>query len=222
MTGYTASEVAREEPDASLKSGLTPPEVYEDLWRTITAGGSWQGELQNRRKDGSLFWERVQISAVRGPGGLIRNYVAVNEDITERRRAADALKRTQRMLMQSQKMEAIGRLAGGVAHDFNNLLSVILGHSERVREEIGADHPSRGRIDQIAWAAEKAGGLTKQLLAFSRSAGARAEGDPPRQRRGRRAQDARSDHRRGRRAGRWRCRRAWAASGPTRGRWSRS
>ncbi len=167
LTGYSAAEVLGKNPRI-VKSGLTSPGVYENLWRTISSGASWQGELQNRRKDGSLFWENVQISAVRAPGGLIRNYVAVKEDVTERRRAADALKRTQRMLTQSQKMEAIGRLAGGVAHDFNNLLSVILGHTERVREEIGPDHPSRGRIEQVAWAAEKAGGLTKQLLAFSR------------------------------------------------------
>ncbi len=167
LTGYSAAEVLGKNPRI-VKSGLMSPGVYENLWRTISSGASWQGELQNRRKDGSLFWENVQISAVRAPGGLIRNYVAVKEDVTERRRAADALKRTQRMLTQSQKMEAIGRLAGGVAHDFNNLLSVILGHTERVREEIGPEHPSRSRIEQVAWAAEKAGGLTKQLLAFSR------------------------------------------------------
>jgi PAS domain S-box-containing protein len=167
VTGYTASEVLGKNPSI-VKSGLTPPEVYRELWRAITLGGSWQGELQNRRKDGSLFWEHVQISAVRGRGSWIRNYVAVNEDITERRRAAEALKHTEQMLMQSQKMEAIGRLAGGVAHDFNNLLSVILGHTERLRNEIDPGHPGRGRVDQIVWAAERAGGLTKQLLAFSR------------------------------------------------------
>ncbi len=167
VSGYAAAEVLGKNPRI-LKSGLTPTDVYEGLWQSISKGASWQGELQNRRKDGSVFWARVQISAVRAPGGRIRNYVAVEEDVTEARRAAEALRHTEQMLVQSQKMEAIGRLAGGVAHDFNNLLSVILGHTERLRSEIDASPASRDRIDQIAWAAEKAGTLTRQLLAFSR------------------------------------------------------
>jgi len=86
----------------------------------------------------------------------------------ERRLAEDALQESEAKLRQAQKMEAIGRLAGGVAHDFNNLLTAILGYGEIVSEEIGDAHPARNDLEQILDAARRAATLTRQLLAFSR------------------------------------------------------
>ncbi len=80
----------------------------------------------------------------------------------------EARRQAQHQLLQSQKMEAIGRLAGGVAHDFNNLLSVIEGHGELLRAEVGKESPGRKRVEEILWAAERAASLTRQLLAFTR------------------------------------------------------
>jgi signal transduction histidine kinase/CheY-like chemotaxis protein len=145
-----------------------PPETYRDLWDTITSGGQWQGELLNRRKDGSLFWEIASISAVRDAAGRTTHFVAVKEDVTARKEDQERLRQTELQLQQAQKMEAIGRLAGGVAHDFNNLLSVIVGHGERLRQELGPDHPGQRRVGQVLWSADKAAGLTRHLLAFSR------------------------------------------------------
>jgi len=84
-TGYPLAEVLGQNPRL-LKSGLNPPETYEDLWRTITAGQPWQGELQNRNKDGDLYWESATISPVTDETGRITHYIAVKENITDRKR----------------------------------------------------------------------------------------------------------------------------------------
>ncbi len=91
ITGYSPAEVNGENPRI-LQSGQTPSEVYEDLWRTITAGEVWRGEMVNRRKDGSVYWDASSISAVRDEHGTITHFVAIKEDVTERRQAAGELR----------------------------------------------------------------------------------------------------------------------------------
>jgi two-component system, cell cycle sensor histidine kinase and response regulator CckA len=113
-----------------------------------------------KRKDGSSIAVRVSGRAVSN-GGKTKTFELFAEDVTERR----AL---EQQLRQSQKMEAIGRLAGGVAHDFNNLLMVISGYSEFLLDRLGGDATLRGPAQEIARAAERATSLTRQLLAFSR------------------------------------------------------
>jgi two-component system, cell cycle sensor histidine kinase and response regulator CckA len=167
VTGYTLEECLGQNPRI-LKSGETPPEVYEDMWRTISAGGEWRGELCNRRKDGKLIWERSSISGVSSDDGAIMHFVALKEDITEQRRSEAALRQSQLQLLQSTKMEAVGRLAGGVAHDFNNLLGVIVGYADLLLRGLPEGDPQRSRVEQIARAAGRAADLTRQLLAFSR------------------------------------------------------
>jgi len=88
--------------------------------------------------------------------------------VIERARAGEALRRSQAQLLQAQKMEAVGRLAGGVAHDFNNILGVILGYGEMALNELAATHPAQARVRETIRAAERAATLTRQLLAFSR------------------------------------------------------
>jgi PAS domain S-box-containing protein len=90
ITGYSAAEAIGQNP-CLLKSGEMRPEVYEDLWATITQGEVWEGELLNRKKDGQLFWESAIISPVKDSNGEITHYVAVKEDITERKKAGAAL-----------------------------------------------------------------------------------------------------------------------------------
>jgi PAS domain S-box-containing protein len=160
ISGYSRAEVIGQNPRI-LKSGHQDAAFYRRMWETLARGEVWKGRLVNRRKDGTLFQEDATIGPVRDASGRLVNYVAVKRDVTTEMRL-------ERQLMQAQKMEAIGRLAGGVAHDFNNLLGVIVGYGEITRRKLRDDDPLTGKVDQILKAAERAAGLTRQLLAFSR------------------------------------------------------
>ncbi len=160
VTGYTYHEVRGENPRI-LKSGFRSKEEYKELWDTITAGHEWQGEFQNKRKNGELYWEHASISPIKSESGEITHFLAVKEDITER-------KRLQQQLIQAQKMESIGNLAGGIAHDFNNLLTVINGHAEISLIKLEKEHPAHRDMISILHAGKRAENLTRQLLAFSR------------------------------------------------------
>lgn len=89
-TGYTADEAIGQNP-RMLKSGVTPDESYEELWKTISSGNEWKGELCNKSKDGEIYWENVTIAPLMGRDGVITHYVAVKEDITEQRQLREDL-----------------------------------------------------------------------------------------------------------------------------------
>jgi two-component system cell cycle sensor histidine kinase/response regulator CckA len=167
LTGYSAQEVIGKNPRV-LKSGQTPAAIYENLWRTLGAGEEWRGEFCNRKKSGELYWEDAAIAAVRDVNGTVTHLFAVKEDITARKQAAEVLQKTREQFLQSQKLEAIGQLAGGVAHDFNNLLSVIRGYTEILLARIPPEDATHHTLETIRHAADRAAGLTRQLLAFSR------------------------------------------------------
>jgi len=160
LTGYTAAEAIGQTPRL-LKSGRHPLAFYEQMWATITHGQQWRGTTSNRKKNGEIFQQRINISPVRDDSGQITHFVAIAEDITE-------FLRLEQQLLQAQKMEAIGLLAGGVAHDFNNLLTIIqLEVSTLLRANL-PDPDWRDGAQQIAQATERATHLTRQLLTFSR------------------------------------------------------
>ena len=118
-------------------------------------------EYRMRHRDGSWVYLESTASPVVNAKGEVESLVIVNRDISERRRLEEQLR-------QSQKMDAIGRLSGGVAHDFNNLLGVIIGYAEILQERIAETDAMRAPVDQIIKAGSRASSLTKQLLAFSR------------------------------------------------------
>jgi PAS domain S-box-containing protein len=287
ISGYTAAEAIGQSPRL-FKSGLTPPELYHDLWSTIRRGENWRGLLQNRRKSGELYWDAIRIWPMRDARGGITHFVAVQEDITDRLEAEAGLReserrartlfdtvhlivlgldltgrvdyvnpfflrltgytreevigqrwaerfvpaeleaeleavrtklleggayphhqnpiltrsgekrmiswsntvlrdtsgrpsgtlsigqditdagRLQEQLLHSQKMESLGRLAGGVAHDFNNLLTAILSNAEFLRDDLPGDSALRDDVEEIRKAADRAAILTRQLLSFAR------------------------------------------------------
>jgi len=160
LTGYSPEEALGQNPRV-LKSGHTSPETYRKLWETIKSGEVWEGEFVNRKKNGDLFSERATIAPVKNGEGVISHFLAIKEDITER-------KLLEAQLLQSQKMESVGRLAGGVAHDFNNMLSVIIGSAQLAMLKVPESDQVWQYLFQICRAANRSAEITRQLLAFSR------------------------------------------------------
>jgi two-component system, cell cycle sensor histidine kinase and response regulator CckA len=159
-TGYSREEAIGRTPSL-LKSGEQDEAFYQDLWETITSGESWRGRIVNKRKDGTLYLEEETISPVLDRFGETVNYVAVKHDITRE-------EQLEQQFVQAQKMESVGRLAGGVAHDFNNMLGVILGHTEMALDRVDPSQPVWEDLTEIQQAAERSASLTRQLLAFAR------------------------------------------------------
>ena len=290
ITGYSAGEALGANP-RMLKSGRQSLALYRELWGTIQAGREWRGEVVNQRKDGSFYTQQLTIAPSRDAGGRVAHFVAVGQDVTERRKAEQEMLESTRALIESQqvarigsyrtdlvagrwtssevldeifgivgnsverdvagwlsivhpdqraemaayfadevvgarrrfdreyrilrandgkerwvhglgelvtdqegrliemigtiqdvterklleaqfsqaqKMESVGRLAGGVAHDFNNLLTVILGEAELALSTMPTDDVMRAGLEEITKAGRRAESLTRQLLAFSR------------------------------------------------------
>ncbi len=159
-SGYSALEACGSNPRI-LKSGQHSPEFYANLWATVTAGDVWHGEIVNKRKDGRLCTEEVTITPVRGTDSRIAHFVAIKQDVTERRRLESQLR-------QSQKMEAIGTLAGGIAHDFNNILAAMFGYYHLLEQEVMGNAAAEENIQQLYQAADRAKDLVRQILTFSR------------------------------------------------------
>jgi two-component system, cell cycle sensor histidine kinase and response regulator CckA len=160
VTGYIREDALGQNPRI-LKSGEHNRTFYDTMWSTISSGRIWEGRIVNKRKDGKLYTEAATISPVRDSAGQVINYVAVKRDITEQIRLTD-------QLQQAQRMESVGRLAGGVAHDFNNILSVILGYTELAVKKTDPVSPIYGDLQEVRKAANRSADITRQLLAFAR------------------------------------------------------
>ena len=157
--GYDKTEVIGK-PITMIFSGNNPKELTAAVF-SQTAQGGWQGEMLSKRKNGNEFQVLFSTSVMRGEQHKPIAFIAVAKEMTE-------YKFLENQLRQSQKMEAIGILAGGVAHDFNNLLTVIRGYTELLLTKLTISDPLVQSVHQIDKAAERAVALTKQLLAFSR------------------------------------------------------
>jgi two-component system, cell cycle sensor histidine kinase and response regulator CckA len=157
LWGYSSDDEVLGRTPLDFTNEQRTPQVLE----SVRAHGSWVGELAGKRKDGTGMELRLSVNTITDPNGQVVNIVASFIDVTEQ-------KRLEAQLLHAQKMESVGRLAGGVAHDFNNLLTVILGAVELTRLELDPGHPAHEYLADAENAADSAGTLTKQLLAFSR------------------------------------------------------
>jgi PAS domain S-box-containing protein len=149
---YTPADRANGKPARALKTAREQGRYEEEGWRV--------------RKDGSFFWASIVIDPITEDGRLI-GFAKITRDITERREAAFKLERMQKQLAESQKLDALGQLTGGVAHDFNNLLMVI-GGSAQVLKKYAGDEKSQRAVEAIESAARRGAALTSQLLTFAR------------------------------------------------------
>ncbi|MGC2185356.1 MAG: response regulator [Terriglobales bacterium] len=160
VSGYSPGELIGQTPRV-LKSGHQNSELYKEMWQTILAGNVFRCTMVNRKKNGDVFVAEKTVTPLRDGAGRITHFISNDRDITERRRLEN-------QLQQAQKMDAIGRLAGGVAHDFNNLLMVISSYAELMLDSLAPQHPLRRNVDEIQKASRSAADLTRQLLAFGR------------------------------------------------------
>jgi PAS domain S-box-containing protein len=159
ITGYTAAESIGKTPEF-LRRGADP-EALARIVDAFAKGESWAGRLVAERRDGAAIEVALTIAPLRDAAGAVSGAIAVGRDISHER-ALEA------QLAQAQRMEAVGRLAGGVAHDFNNILTAINGFGELAVSELPADHPVADDLREILKAADRAASLTSALLAFSR------------------------------------------------------
>lgn len=160
LTGYSLSEVQGKNIGV-VGSGKQSKSFYDKLWETISAGETWYGEVNNKRKDGTVYLEQETITPVKDSDGKNINFVAIKRDITEQRVKEEQLQRT-------QKIDSLGKLTGGVAHDYNNMLGVILGYAEILQASL-TEHPELASYaDEIFHAGERGAKLTRKLLSFSR------------------------------------------------------
>ena len=151
---YSAADQAAGRPTRALKHALEHGRYEEEGWRV--------------RKDGTFFWASVVIDPIRDDDNRLIGFAKITRDISERRESQQNLEKIQRQLAESQKLDALGQLTGGVAHDFNNLLMVVTGSLHVLKKIAGDDPKSLRAVQAIEAASQRGAALTQQLLSFAR------------------------------------------------------
>jgi PAS domain S-box-containing protein len=167
ITGYSSEEIVGQRFDCFYTPEDRAARIPAQALAAAAETGTYEAECWRMRKDGSRFQASVVVNAIRDAGGGLIGYAKITRDITERRKAQEALQKAQEQLAQSQKMEALGQLTGGIAHDFNNLLMVVSGHAQILARRANSPRDQRS-IEAIRVAAARGENLTRQLLTFSR------------------------------------------------------
>jgi PAS domain S-box-containing protein len=165
--GYTADEIIGEH-FSRFYTDEERDRVPKLALETAEREGRFEAEGWRVRKDGTRFWANVVIEAIRHPDGKLIGFAKITRDLTERKRSQEELERTREAFFQLQKMEAIGKLTGGVAHDFNNLLAVVLGSLDLAKRRLERGVDVSGLIGNAITAAERGASLTQRMLAFAR------------------------------------------------------
>jgi PAS domain S-box-containing protein len=159
LTGYSREEAIGRNPRV-LKSGRHDAEFYRRLWETVVAGSVWQDSLTNKRKDGTLYHEEMTITPVRSQAGEITHFIAIKQDVTERRKL-------EQQFLRAQRMQSIGLLAGGVAHDLNNVLAPVLLALPLLRTELEPEQRDH-ILDTLQRSVKRGATIVQQVLTFAR------------------------------------------------------
>ncbi len=174
LTGYTKQEIIGQNPRI-LKSGAVPDSEYEELWRTVTSGKEWHGEFLNRKKNGELYWESASISPLHNENGVITHYVAVEEDISERKRAEMEIEALNINLEnRAQELEAANKeletFSYTISHDLRSPITIIQGFCQVLldRHADQFDQPSMQCIQVIHQEIRRMEAMIKSLLKFSK------------------------------------------------------
>jgi PAS domain S-box-containing protein len=165
VTGYSPTEAIGKNPRI-LKSGRTPPEVYPDLWQTITAGREWKGEFLNRKRNGGLFWEKASITAIRDEQGEVSAYLAVKEDITEQKFAQQALLRAKEEAESATRMKSA--FLANISHEIRTPMNAILGFTELLLRDVSLANQQRHYLNIISRSGEHLLELLNDVLETSK------------------------------------------------------
>jgi PAS domain S-box-containing protein len=166
--GYGADEIIGEHFSRFYSEEDRAAGIPKIALHTAEHEGRFEAEGWRVRKDGTRFWANVVIDPIRHPDGRLIGFAKITRDLTERKKSQDELERTREAFFQSQKMEAIGKLTGGVAHDFNNLLSVVLGSLTLAQRRLKEGVDVSGLVGNAIKAAERGASLTQRMLSFAR------------------------------------------------------
>jgi len=161
MFGYSRLEVLGKNASELFRSEQQSKKAIDSMWKVLRDRSSWQGELVNQRKDGTLLDTSLTISPIFDSRGQMTHFVGIYREISER-------KQMERQLVQAQKMHSVGTLAGGVAHEFNNLLAGIQGYASLGLRERNVAPNIKEFLEFIVQLTDRAANLTRQLLAFAR------------------------------------------------------
>ncbi|MBW1993348.1 MAG: PAS domain S-box protein, partial [Deltaproteobacteria bacterium] len=169
MLGYSPEEVL-ESGSGWWRDHLHPEDKdkAQALKEEIFAKGHHFHEYRFRKKDGEYLWLRDEFRVVNDAQGKPVEIVGAWNDVTRERQMEEEQRKLEEQLHQAQRLESVGRMAGGVAHDFNNMLNVILGYADLIHQKLHPGDPLRENVEQILRAAQRSADLTRQLLAFSR------------------------------------------------------
>ena len=165
VTGYSLTEAIGKNPRI-LKSGRTPPEVYQDLWQTIAAGQEWKGEFLNRKRNGGLFWEKASITAIRDEQGAVSAYLAVKEDITEQKFAQQALLRAKEEAESATRMKSA--FLANMSHEIRTPMNAILGFTELLLRDDSLSVQQRHYLTTVSRSGEHLLELLNDVLETSK------------------------------------------------------
>lgn len=171
VTGYSFEEISGKTPRI-LKSGEMASQEYVKLWKTITAGKEWRGEIHNKKKNGELYWALTSISPITDQNGAVTHFLGIAEDITERKRVEEDARRHRNTLAHIGRVTVMGEMATSIAHELNQPLAVISGCAhvclDQLRSGRGDGEEMRDSLEQMAEQAQRASEIIRRTRHFLR------------------------------------------------------